>query len=97
MFCNLPFASLCSFKYPGRDDFGMRNMNIGIDMGSRVAIVGPNGAGECLVGSILWGWRIPRRRCRPAPKEAGAYCCIMSCRLHGVRSRGGEEFGVPEA
>lgn len=36
----------CSFKYPGRDDFGMKNMNIGIDMGSRVAIVGPNGAGE---------------------------------------------------
>lgn len=35
----------CSFKYPGRDDFGMKNMNIGIDMGSRVAIVGPNGAG----------------------------------------------------
>lgn len=45
----LPLPSLtCSFKYPGRDDFGMKNMNIGIDMGSRVAIVGPNGAGKRL-------------------------------------------------
>lgn len=42
-----------SFKYPGRDDFGMKNMNIGIDMGSRVAIVGPNGAGEGLLGCGL--------------------------------------------
>ncbi len=32
------------FKYPGRDDFGLAGLNIGIDMGSRVAIVGPNGA-----------------------------------------------------
>ncbi len=32
------------FKYPGRDDFGLQGLNIGIDMGSRVAIVGPNGA-----------------------------------------------------
>ena len=39
-----------SFKYPGRDDFGMKNLNIGIDMGSRVAIVGPNGAGAFVSG-----------------------------------------------
>ena len=32
------------FKYPGRDDFGLQGLNIGINMGSRVAIVGPNGA-----------------------------------------------------
>lgn len=45
--CQLEFCLFArSFKYPGREDFGMRNMNIGIDMGSRVAIVGPNGAGE---------------------------------------------------
>ncbi|GFH15032.1 uncharacterized protein HaLaN_11186, partial [Haematococcus lacustris] len=34
------------FKYPGRDDFGLQGVNIGMDMGSRVAIVGPNGAGK---------------------------------------------------
>ena len=35
-----------SFKYPGRDDFGLKNVNLGVDMGTRVAIVGPNGAGK---------------------------------------------------
>ena len=32
-----------SFKYPGREDFGMHDIRVGIDMGSRIAIVGPNG------------------------------------------------------
>ncbi|GFH07514.1 uncharacterized protein HaLaN_02326, partial [Haematococcus lacustris] len=36
------------FKYPGRDDFGLQGVNIGMDMGSRVAIVGPNGAGKSI-------------------------------------------------
>jgi ATP-binding cassette subfamily F protein 1 len=43
------------FKYPGREDFGMKNMNIGIDMGSRVAIVGPNGAGKSTLMNLLAG------------------------------------------
>ncbi|KIY93461.1 hypothetical protein MNEG_14502 [Monoraphidium neglectum] len=43
------------FKYPGRDDFGLKNVNIGIDMGSRVAIVGPNGAGKTTLMNLLSG------------------------------------------
>lgn len=43
------------FKYPGREDFGMKNMNIGVDMGSRVAIVGPNGAGKSTLMNLLAG------------------------------------------
>lgn len=43
------------FKYPGRDDFGLRYLNIGIDMGSRVAIVGPNGAGKTTLMNLLAG------------------------------------------
>ncbi|CAD7700689.1 unnamed protein product [Ostreobium quekettii] len=43
------------FKYPGRDDFGLHNVNIGIDMGSRVAIVGPNGAGKSTLMNLLAG------------------------------------------
>ena len=37
-----PLLSLIdgSFKYPGRDDFGLQNVNLGVDMGTRVAIVG---------------------------------------------------------
>ena len=56
----LPTSSLlqlldASFAYPGRDDFGLRDLNIGIDMGSRVAIVGPNGAGKTTLMNLLAG------------------------------------------
>jgi ATP-binding cassette, subfamily F, member 1 len=44
-----------SFKYPGREDFGLADLNIGIDMGSRVAIVGPNGAGKTTLMNLLAG------------------------------------------
>lgn len=43
------------FKYPGRDDFGLKALNIGIDMGSRVAIVGPNGAGKTTLMNLIAG------------------------------------------
>jgi ATP-binding cassette subfamily F protein 1 len=43
------------FKYPGRDDFGLKNVNIGIDMGSRIAIAGPNGAGKTTLMNLLSG------------------------------------------
>jgi ATP-binding cassette subfamily F protein 1 len=43
------------FKYPNRDDFGLKNLNIGIDMGSRIAIVGPNGAGKTTLMNLLAG------------------------------------------
>jgi len=39
----------------GREDFGLQNVNIGIDMGSRVAIVGPNGAGKTTLMNLLSG------------------------------------------
>jgi len=56
----LPSSSLlqlidADFKYPGRDDFGLAGLNIGIDMGSRVAIVGPNGAGKTTLMNLLAG------------------------------------------
>jgi ATP-binding cassette subfamily F protein 1 len=43
------------FQYPGRDDFGLKDLNIGVDMGSRVAIVGPNGAGKTTLMNLLAG------------------------------------------
>eukprot|EP00884_Botryococcus_braunii_P021886 jgi/Botrbrau1/8381/Bobra.0237s0004.1 len=56
----LPTASLlqlidAGFQYPGRDDFALSGLNIGVDMGSRVAIVGPNGAGKTTLMNLLAG------------------------------------------
>lgn len=44
-----------NFQYPGRDDFAMSDLNIGVDMGSRVAIAGPNGAGKSTLMNLIAG------------------------------------------
>ncbi|KVI07337.1 ABC transporter F family member 4-like [Cynara cardunculus var. scolymus] len=44
-----------SFSYPGREDFKLSNVDVGIDMGTRVAIVGPNGAGKSTLLNLLAG------------------------------------------
>eukprot|EP00897_Mesotaenium_endlicherianum_P008441 jgi/Mesen1/7625/ME000004S07893 len=44
-----------SFSYPGRDDFSLKEVDVGIDMGTRVAIVGPNGAGKSTLLNLLAG------------------------------------------
>lgn len=43
------------FQYPGREDFALKEINVGIDMGTRVAIVGPNGAGKSTLLNLLAG------------------------------------------
>ena len=42
-----------------RDDFGLKDVNMGVDMGSRVAIVGPNGAGKTTLMNLLSGDLVP--------------------------------------
>jgi hypothetical protein len=49
------FRTACWRRYPGRDDFALSGLNIGVDMGSRVAIVGPNGAGKTTLMNLLAG------------------------------------------
>ncbi|KAJ4843840.1 ABC transporter F member 4 [Turnera subulata] len=44
-----------SFSYPNREDFRLSNVDVGIDMGTRVAIVGPNGAGKSTLLNLLAG------------------------------------------
>ncbi|KAL3619388.1 ABC transporter F member 4 [Castilleja foliolosa] len=44
-----------TFSYPNRDDFKLSNVDVGIDMGTRVAIVGPNGAGKSTLLNLLAG------------------------------------------
>ncbi|GBG86757.1 hypothetical protein CBR_g42041 [Chara braunii] len=43
------------FSYPGRLDFSLKKVNVGVDMGTRVAIVGPNGAGKSTLLNLLAG------------------------------------------
>ncbi|XP_006650232.1 ABC transporter F family member 4 [Oryza brachyantha] len=43
------------FSYPNRPDFKLSDVDVGIDMGTRVAIVGPNGAGKSTLLNLLAG------------------------------------------
>jgi len=63
------------FAYPGRDDFGLSNVNLGVDMGSRVAIVGPNGAGKSTLMNLIAGDLVPvQGECRRNQKlRVGRY------------------------
>ncbi|KAK6247655.1 hypothetical protein QUC31_019220 [Theobroma cacao] len=44
-----------SFSYPNRKDFRLSDVDLGIDMGTRVAIVGPNGAGKSTLLNLIAG------------------------------------------
>ncbi|KAK6152762.1 hypothetical protein DH2020_012401 [Rehmannia glutinosa] len=48
-----------SFSYPNRPDFKLSSVDVGIDMGTRVAIVGPNGAGKSTLLNLLAGDLVP--------------------------------------
>ncbi|KAG8367110.1 hypothetical protein BUALT_Bualt16G0038500 [Buddleja alternifolia] len=48
-----------SFRYPNREDFRLSDVDVGIDMGTRVAIVGPNGAGKSTLLNLLAGDLVP--------------------------------------
>ena len=43
----------CHFKYPKLEGFALENLNLGIDMGTRVGIIGPNGAGKSTLMNLL--------------------------------------------
>lgn len=45
----------CCFKYPNLEGFALDNLNLGIDMGTRVGIIGPNGAGKSTLMNLLAG------------------------------------------
>ncbi len=83
----LPSSSLlqlidADFKYPSRDDFGLKDLNIGIDMGSRVAIVGPNGAGKTTLMNLLAGML----RHNPAQSDCATTSVLVSVGALGCHS-----------
>jgi ATP-binding cassette subfamily F protein 1 len=43
------------FQYPNRDDFVMQDLNLGIDMQSRIAVVGANGSGKTTLMNLIAG------------------------------------------
>ncbi|KAL6185634.1 hypothetical protein ACLB2K_041764 [Fragaria x ananassa] len=48
-----------SFSYPNLEDFRLSDVDVSIDMGTRVAIVGPNGAGKSTLLNLLAGDLVP--------------------------------------
>ena len=48
-----------SFSYPERPDFKLSDVDLGIDMGTRVVIVGPNGAGKSTLLNLVAGDLVP--------------------------------------
>ncbi|KAE8663806.1 ABC transporter F family member 4 [Hibiscus syriacus] len=54
----LQIINVC-FSYPNREDFKLSDVDLGIDMGTRVAIVGPNGAGKSTLLNLIAGDLVP--------------------------------------
>ncbi|MCL7025903.1 hypothetical protein MKW94_003014 [Papaver nudicaule] len=55
---DVPVTIDVNFSYANRDDFGLSNVDVGIDMGTRVAIVVPNAAGKSTLFNLLAGYLI---------------------------------------
>lgn len=48
-----------SFKYPGNDEYTLKNLNLKIESGQKIALLGVNGAGKTTLVKLLLGFYTP--------------------------------------
>lgn len=48
-----------SFKYPGNDEYTLKNLNLKIESGQKIALLGVNGAGKTTLIKLLLGFYTP--------------------------------------
>lgn len=49
------------FKYPGAEDWAVRGLNLTIEPGQTLALVGPSGGGKSTIAALLLGLYTPQR------------------------------------
>ena len=84
---NLITLNDVGFQYPGRDDFGLSKLDIGIDMGSRIAIVGPNGAGKSTLMNLLAGETLSGRCSLQSSTDIHKFSGREVMRFHAAEKR----------
>ncbi len=58
--CDIEIRNLY-YKYPGAEDYTIRDINLHIKKGEKLALVGPNGAGKTTLVKLICGLYTPTK------------------------------------